>query len=102
MSFDRYLHDDHNAGAADFADFTYQDPNPQSSFAGSVDSSTAISVQFQMPQFMLNGPPALASDVGAEMFPGMFNDPNTSSWLDNNGFSTEPFEEKYVYLSVCS
>ena len=86
MPFDTYIHDDddveYNARAGELG----------------VDSSTfSGSVQFQIPQFMLNGPPALALGGGAEVFPaGMFGDPGNmaASWLSNNGFSTKSFEER--------
>ena len=85
MPFSKYLSDE----SAGTTDYLYQDV-PQ---AG-VDSN---SVQFQIPHFMLNGPPALAMGGGAEVVSaGMFNDPATmaSSWFSNNGFSIKPFEER--------
>jgi hypothetical protein len=89
MSFDKYIHDDDGAGD------TYN--HPRASLLG-VDASTfSNSVQFQIPQFMLDGPPTLAVGGGAEVFPaGMFSDSGTmaASWLSNNGFSTKPFEER--------
>ncbi|KAF9218818.1 hypothetical protein BS17DRAFT_479053 [Gyrodon lividus] len=46
-------------------------------------------VQFQIPQFMFNGPPILAPGGGAEVLPaGLLDNPNslaTSSWFANNG-----------------
>lgn len=62
-----------------------------------IDSTTfSNSVQFQIPQFMLNGPPTLAPGGGAEVLPaGMFNSPGgmASTWLSNNGFSTKFVED---------
>lgn len=49
-------------------------------------------VQFQIPQFMLNGPPILAPGGGAEVLPaGLLDsapDSFASSWFANNGFSS--------------
>ncbi|TFK46738.1 hypothetical protein OE88DRAFT_1666927 [Heliocybe sulcata] len=77
MPFSKYF-----ADAADRQDYTNDalgvDP---AAFAGPV--------QFQMPQFMLGGPPTLAYGGGAEVLPaGMVNAPGSiaSSWFSNNGF----------------
>jgi len=88
MPFDTYLHD--GDGGTDYDD-------PRASLLG-IDSSTfTSSIHFQIPQFMLNGPPTLAMGGGAEVMPaGMFNDPATmaSSWFSNNGFSTKSFADR--------
>ena len=44
-------------------------------------------LQFQIPQFMFNGPPILAPGGGAEV---LFNEGSTgTSWFTNNVFDTE-------------
>ena len=44
-------------------------------------------LQFQIPQFMFNGPPILAPGGGAEV---LFNEGSTgASWFTNNVFDTE-------------
>lgn len=61
-----------------------------------IDSSTfSNSVQFQIPQFMLNGPPTLAPGGGAEVLPaGMYNAGGMgASWFTNNGFNTKITED---------
>lgn len=48
-------------------------------------------LQFQIPQFMYNGPPILAPGGGAEVLPaGLLDSPGSfaSSWFANNGFSS--------------
>ena len=95
MPFQKYLHDEDNTTPAESANYTY-DYNERPNAFG-VDSSTfSNSVQFQIPQFMLNGPPTLALGGGAEVLPaGIFNDPGAmaSSWFSNSGFSTKSFED---------
>jgi hypothetical protein len=97
MPFEKYLRDDDgdNVAATQYPDYTYGD-NARTSALG-IDSSTfSSSVQFQIPQFMLDGPPTLALGGGAEVLPtGMFNSPGTmaSSWFSNSGFSTKSLED---------
>lgn len=93
MPFSTYLQADNEGATA--TDYTYEDAD-RANMLG-IDSST--SVQFQIPQFMLNGPPPLAMGGGAEVVSaGMFNDSATitSSWFSNNGFSTKSFEDRRV------
>lgn len=73
----------------------YPDDNPHANMLG-VDSSTfSNSVQFQIPQFMLNGPPTLAPGGGAEVLPtGMFNAGGMgTSWFTNNGLNIKFLED---------
>jgi hypothetical protein len=72
MPFERYLRYDENAGAESDGFESYNNPH---------------SVQFQIPQFMFNGPPTLAPGGGAEVLSNPGN--IASSWFNNNGFSTE-------------
>lgn len=47
-------------------------------------------IQFQIPQFMYNGPPILAPGGGAEVLPaGLLDSPGSfaSSWFANSGFA---------------
>lgn len=76
MPFERYFRHDKNPGAESDDFQSYNDPQP---------------VQFQLPQFIFNGAPTLAPGGGAEVLPAMLSNPGniTSSWLSNNGFSTE-------------
>jgi hypothetical protein len=65
--------------------------------------STSAPVQFQIPQFMYAGPPALAMGGGAEVLPNViFDDPAAlaSSWFTNNAFPSTPTDDSYVsYLA---
>ena len=64
---------------------SYHHPYPNDYPGEDVDPSN--SVQFQIPQFMFNGPPILAPGGGAEV---LFNASNTgTSWFTNNVFDTE-------------
>ena len=66
----------------------YIDENARADILGIDDSTFSNSVQFQIPKFMLNGPPTLAPGGGAEVLPaGMFNP--GASWFTNNGFNTK-------------
>ncbi|EIW78744.1 hypothetical protein CONPUDRAFT_167667 [Coniophora puteana RWD-64-598 SS2] len=78
MPFERYLRDDDDSNNAPF----YTDYNPY-------HQQQQQQVQFQIPSFMLNGPPALAPGGGAEVLPvGMLdNSSYASQWLLNNGFA---------------
>ncbi|KIK90846.1 hypothetical protein PAXRUDRAFT_831326, partial [Paxillus rubicundulus Ve08.2h10] len=64
----------------------FPDPPSQSD----VQHSHPHAVQFQIPQFMFNGPPILAPGGGAEVLPaGLLDSHNSlaSSWFTNNGFA---------------
>ena len=67
----------------------YPDDNPHANMLGVDHSTFSNSVQFQIPQFMLNGPPTLAPGGGAEVLTaGMFNAGGMgTSWFTNNGFN---------------
>ncbi|EPQ51996.1 hypothetical protein GLOTRDRAFT_47843, partial [Gloeophyllum trabeum ATCC 11539] len=94
---------------SDYGYYNGEDDNGSQAVAG-VDSATfSGSVQFQMPQFMLGGPPTLAYGGGAEVLPaGMVNAPGSlaSSWFSNNGFyvdedpasSSQPKSQAYSSL----
>lgn len=92
MPFRKYLGQDEGNGHSD----SYQAYGDQArtNMLGIGSSNLSNSVQFQIPQFMLNGPPTLALGGGAEVLPaGMFNNQG-SSWFNNNGFNTKSFEDK--------
>jgi len=76
MPFERYLRYDESADADSDGFQAYNEPHP---------------VQFQIPQFILNGPPTLAPGGGAEVMPAMLGNPGglAYSWFNNNGFNTE-------------
>ncbi|KAI6043872.1 PAS domain-containing protein [Pisolithus marmoratus] len=77
MPFERYLRPD-------------QEDNVAYDHGSQFHHSAALNaVQFQIPQYMLNGPPILAPGGGAEVLPaGLLDSPDSfaSSWLTNNGF----------------
>ncbi|KAF8551165.1 hypothetical protein OG21DRAFT_319673 [Imleria badia] len=68
------------------------------------DHHHSHAVQFQIPQFMLNGPPILAPGGGAEVLPAglLDNAPDSfaSSWFANNGFS--PFHSSLISRQIAS
>jgi hypothetical protein len=97
MPFECYLRpeSDDRIAASDHAHPSYEDAS-QAAMLG-IDSSTfSGSIQFQMPQFMMGGPPSLAPGGGAEvLLPGLINTPGSmaSAWLANSGFGHRLFEE---------
>lgn len=85
MPYEKYINEGGNSSTHPY----YADDNERATMLG-IDSSTfSNTVQFQMPQFMLNGPPTLAPGGGAEVLPaGMYNAGGMgSSWFTNNGFN---------------
>ncbi|KAI5996378.1 PAS domain-containing protein [Pisolithus albus] len=79
MPFERYLRADEDSGVA-------YDHGSCSQFSHPAASNA---VQFQIPHFMLDGPPILAPGGGAEVLPaGLLDSPHSlaSSWLTNSGF----------------
>lgn len=82
MPFERYLRDT-TATVGDGDQYYdqgsfYQDAHPHHA------------VQFQIPHFMLNGPPTLAPGGGAEVLPaGLLDNPDSLalSWFANSGFA---------------
>ena len=93
MPFERYLRADDP--------YYYQDYNSSGEYThgqhsylpdnANPDHHHPHAVQFQIPQFMLNGPPVLAPGGGAEVLPaGLLDsgpDSLASSWFANNGFA---------------
>lgn len=88
MPFERYLAHDEPQRSQQYSNH-YGDYNDG---RYNVDDGHAYSngLQFQIPQFMYNGPPILAPGGGAEVLPaGLLDSPGSfaSSWFANNGFA---------------
>lgn len=80
MPFERYLRPNEEE------DTVVYDHGGQFSHPAAVFNNA---IQFQIPHFMLNGPPILAPGGGAEVLPlGLLDSPDSlaSSWLTNSGF----------------
>jgi hypothetical protein len=84
MPFKRYFH--HDSQDSD-SDLQY-DPNDPTHNTHDPCSTFSESIQFQIPQYMMFGPPTLAPGGGAEVLsPSMFGGPPddfNSAWLTNN------------------
>ncbi|THH17372.1 hypothetical protein EW146_g3427 [Bondarzewia mesenterica] len=94
MPFERYLQRDEHRRS----DSLTPEYNPQPNHALYEDVVHPRPFQFQMPQFMFEGPPTLAPGGGAEVLPpGFFNSPGSmaSSWLSNSGFTPKAAEDLY-------
>lgn len=101
MPFERYLtHDEpqrsrqYSNHYGDYNDGRYNvdDGHPHSN-----------GLQFQIPQFMYNGPPILAPGGGAEVLPaGLLDSPGSfaSSWFANNGFAPFHPSQSRHHVSV--
>jgi hypothetical protein len=88
MPFERYLAHDEPQRSRQYSNH-YSDYNDDHF---NVDDGHAHSngLQFQIPQFMYNGPPILAPGGGAEVLPaGLLDSPGSfaSTWFANNGFA---------------
>jgi hypothetical protein len=56
------------------------------------------SIQFQIPQFMMFGPPTLAVGGGAEVLPpSMFINTQSDTWLNNNILPNNKAPEQSVH-----
>ncbi|KAI9573349.1 hypothetical protein HD554DRAFT_861105 [Boletus coccyginus] len=121
MPFERYLrpddhainsNGDHNYYYKDYRHTGYDDADcncahgqhshmPETTH---YDHHDPHALQFQIPQFMLNGPPILAPGGGAEVLPaGLLDsasDSFTSSWFTNSGFA--PFHSSLVSRQITS
>lgn len=86
MPFNRYLQ---HSSESDIYSQNY-DPNER-------QENQESPIQFQMPQFMMFGPPTLAPGGGAEVMPpGMFSTATGemgSSWINNNLYSAKSSEQ---------
>jgi hypothetical protein len=105
MPFELYLRQCQEATrssspSAPINDYAYVRSNYPSSLGSALDPSAAIpALQFQMPQFMLDGPPTLAPGGGAEVLPPGFGSSSkslASAWMANTGFAPNNSEDVYV------
>jgi len=94
MPFERYLQadDEQHRSQRQYSN-PYGDYGPYARYGG-VESGHSHgysnAIQFQIPQFMYNGPPILAPGGGAEVIPaGLLDNPGSfaSSWCANNCFA---------------
>jgi hypothetical protein len=89
MPFERYLRaDDDQQRSRHYSSPSYPDYTDGRYTLDGHGYSNGI--QFQIPQFMYNGPPTLAPGGGAELLPaGLLDSPGSfaSSWFANNGFA---------------
>lgn len=89
MPFERYLAHDEPQRSRQYSNH-YGDYNDGSRYNVDDGHSYSNGLQFQIPQFMYNGPPILAPGGGAEVLPaGLLDTPGSfaSTWFANNGFA---------------
>jgi hypothetical protein len=106
MPFERYLSKcqeptPSSSSSAPINDYAYVQSNYPSSLGSALDPFAATpALQFQMPQFLLDGPPTLAPGGGAEVLPAGFVSSKSlaSAWIANTGFSPNNSEDVYVPL----
>lgn len=106
MPFERYLAQSQDptptsSSSAPINDYAYVQSNYPSSLGSALDPFAAPpALQFQMPQFMLDGPPTLAPGGGAEVLPAGFGSSKSlaSAWLANTGFAPNNSEDVYVRM----
>lgn len=106
MPFERYLRHcqeptPSSSSPASINDYGYVQSNYPSSLGSALDSfAPAPALQFQMPQFMLDGPPTLAPGGGAEVIPAGYVSSKSlaSAWIANTGFAPNNSEDVYVRL----
>jgi hypothetical protein len=80
-------------------DYAYVQSQYPSSFGSTLDPfPISSSLHFQMPQFLLDGPPTLAHGGGAEVLPAGFGPSESiaSAWISNAGFVPDCSEDAYV------
>jgi hypothetical protein len=90
-----------SSSSAPINDYAYVQSNYPSSLGSALDTFAATpALQFQMPQFMLDGPPTLAPGGGAEVLPAGFVSSKSlaSAWIANTGFAPNNSEDVYVRL----
>jgi hypothetical protein len=107
MPFERYLTKcqeptPSSSSSAPINDYAYVQSNYPSSLGSALDPPFAATpaLQFQMPQFMLDGPPTLAPGGGAEVLPAGFVSSKSlaSAWIANTGFAPNNSDDVYVPL----
>lgn len=100
MPFERYLRHPQEPSSSSSSppsinDYAYV----QSRYPSSLDQLAATpALHFQMPQFMLDGPPTLAPGGGAEVLPAAYVSSKSlaSAWIANAGFAPSSSEDVYV------
>ena len=106
MPFERYLRHPQDSSVPSSSSPSINDHAYVQSYypssLGSALNPLAVppSLQFQMPQFMLDGPPTLAPGGGAEVLPASFMSPDeslASAWIANSGFAHTP-QDVYVLM----
>lgn len=105
MPFERYIgHLQEPAASSSSSpsinDYAYVQSQYPSSVGSALDPfAVASSLHFQMPQFMLDGPPILAPGGGAEVLPAGFvsSESFASAWIANAGFPPSGSEDVYVW-----
>ncbi len=106
MPFERYLCQTQEpqtppSSSPPINDYANVQSNYPSSLGSTLDPFAATpALHFQMPQFMLDGPPTLAPGGGAEVLPAGFVSSKslTSAWIANTGFAPSSSEDVYVRL----
>lgn len=106
MPFERYLRHPQeptppSSPPPSINDYAYIQSRYPSSLGSSLDPLAATpALHFQMPQFMLDGPPTLAPGGGAEVLPAGFVSSKSlaSAWIANAGFAPGSSEDVYVRL----
>ncbi|KAG1730863.1 uncharacterized protein EDB91DRAFT_1307338 [Suillus paluster] len=91
MPFERYLADDEPQRSQQYSNhYSDYDDDRGYNVHGSGHGYSRNGIQFQIPQFMYNGPPILAPGGGAEVLPAGLLDSSgsfASTWFTNNGFA---------------
>jgi hypothetical protein len=106
MPFERYLrqcqeHTTSSSSSVPINDYAYVQSNYPSSLGSALDPfAPTPALQFQMPQFMLDGPPTLAPGGGAEVLPAgcVSSKSLASAWIANTGFTPNNTDDVYVRL----
>jgi hypothetical protein len=104
MPFERYLRHPQeptpsSSSSPPINDYAYVQSQYPSSLGSALDPlAIGPSLHFQMPHFMLDGPPTLAHGGGAEVLPAGFGSSESlaSAWIANTGFAPDGPEDVYV------
>jgi len=106
MPFERYLRHPQeptssSSSSPSINDYAYVQsryPSSLGSALGPLDITSPL--PFQMPQFMLDGPPTVAPGGGAEVLPAGFASPESFAfaWIANAGFAPNASGDVYVRL----
>jgi hypothetical protein len=103
MPFERYLRHPQEptpppSSSPSLNDYGYLQSQYPSTLGSSLNHlAVAPALHFQMPQFMLDGPPTLAPGGGAEVLPVFVSSKSlASAWMANTGFAPSGSEDVYV------